>query len=47
MYSKIEQGRHVKKAATLEGTDGAKTRPKVKKVKESRVQQLNVEVRSN
>jgi hypothetical protein len=46
MYDNIEQGKHIKKPNCVE-VEPVKSRPKQKKSKEARIQQLNVEVRSN
>ncbi len=46
MYDKIEQGKHIKKPnMEVEGARANKAR--AKKPKEIRIQQLNVEVKSN
>jgi hypothetical protein len=47
MYEKIEQGKHIKKPNNIEIDNSAKSKPRVKKPKEQRIQQLNVEVKSN
>lgn len=47
MYEKIEQGKHIKKPNNIEIDNINKPKTKVKKVKITRIQQLNVEVKSN
>lgn len=47
MYDKIEQGKHIKKPNSIEVDNTNKNKPKAKKPKEVRIQQLNVQVRSN
>lgn len=47
MYEKIEQGKHIKKLNNIEVDNSAKLKVKPKKSKEARIQQLNVEVKSN
>lgn len=42
MYDKIEQGKHIKKLNTIEVDTSNKAKPRVKKPKEVRIQQLNV-----
>lgn len=46
MYDKIEQGKHIRKANNIE-VDNKTVKPRTKKQKEARIQQLNVEVKSN
>ncbi len=46
MYDKIEQGKHIKKTMSTEA-EGSGKRNRNKKSKEVRIQQLNVEVKSN
>ena len=47
MYDKIEQGKHIRKPNNIEIDSSKTVKPKVKKQKETRIQQLNVEVKSN
>ena len=47
MYDKIEQGKHIKKANNIEIDPTKNIKPRAKKPKEQRIQQLNVEVKSN
>ena len=47
MYDKIEQGKHIRKANNIEIDPSKAPKPRVKKHKETRIQQLNVEVKSN
>lgn len=47
MYQKIEQGKHIKKLNNAEVDNSIKVKVKSKKPKETRIQQLNVEVKSN
>lgn len=47
MYYKIEQGKHIKKLNNVEIDNSNKVKVKSKKSKETRIQQLNVEVKSN
>lgn len=47
MYDKIQQGKHIKKPNNIEVDNSNKNKPKTKKSKEVRIQQLNVEVKSN
>ena len=47
MYDKIEQGKHIRKAVNIQVDGGAKSKPRAKKQKQQRIQQLNVEVKSN
>jgi len=47
MYQKIEEGKHIKKANSSETETAAKAPSKTRKVKTARIQQLNVEVKSN
>jgi hypothetical protein len=47
MYDKIEQGKHIRKPNSIEVDNSGKNKVKAKKSKETRIQQLNVEVKSN
>ena len=47
MYNKIEQGKHIRKPNNIEVDSTKVPKPRVKKVKQTRIQQLNVEVKSN
>jgi aspartyl/asparaginyl-tRNA synthetase len=42
MYDKIEQGKHIKKQNNIEVENTLKNKPRSKKSKEVRIQQLNV-----
>ena len=42
MYEKIEQGKHIKKPNSIEIDTSKNTKPRVRKQKETRIQQLNV-----
>lgn len=47
MYDKIQQGKHIKKANTIEIDPTKVPKARVRKQKQTRIQQLNVEVKSN
>lgn len=47
MYDKIQQGKHVKKSNNVDIDPTNKGRTKIKKQKDIRIQQLNVQVKSN
>ena len=47
MYEKIDQGKHIKKSSTVAIENKEPKTEKKKIVKETRIEQMNVDVKSN